>query len=223
VQGVADDEVAAHSLLGPRLSLQDAPQVSPAGLHGHEQPVDTRSVAEWKARPSMSPSVSPNNEKKPRPDEQTPIAQQVTPGLVSDITNRIQARLAKRNDPEDEATDDSEMDGVARKRPSALVMKVMKRPSGPKVMKVMMVKKRPSGPNKTKEGGKGNDSEGKLHFRSGFCPPRKIGAVTIFTDLPNRKWRVKPCKGSRETKQFSFATREREQWDMVVKHVKTLL
>ena len=214
IQEVRDDEVAINYMCGPRDPVQNMPPASPPA--GGEQ-VALMNSPGLPQRPR--PSVSPN-------DGQKPIPHQITPTGISAITSRIQERLAKK--PENRSGDemsDAEEDEVAKKRPSALVKKrpsskVLEKPSVP----LAKTKKKNDGTSKPKHSTtKGSDREGQLHFRAGFCPPRKVGPVTIFTDMKRCKWRVKPCAGSRVTKQFSFATRDREQWDTVAKHVKTLL
>ena len=64
-----------------------------------------------------------------------------------------------------------------------------------------------------------------LEYKPGKQPPRFFGSVTIYSDGPGKKWRVKPRPGSRLDMKFSWradTNANMEQWADLVKHVKSL-
>lgn len=55
-----------------------------------------------------------------------------------------------------------------------------------------------------------------------FNTPRYYGGKTLYTDTIRQVWRIKPGKGRRDHKMFSFKTNPRETWNEVVKALKKL-
>ena len=53
-----------------------------------------------------------------------------------------------------------------------------------------------------------------------YNKPRFYGEKTLYTDTINQKWRIKPGKGRRDHKMFSFRTDPRATWNDVVKALK---
>ena len=53
--------------------------------------------------------------------------------------------------------------------------------------------------------------------------PRKYGAVTIYTDVGNSLWRVKPASGSKNLSHHSWKKADPKQtWNKLVKEVRRL-
>ena len=52
--------------------------------------------------------------------------------------------------------------------------------------------------------------------------PRYYGEVTIYTDIIQNLWRIKPGRARRDHKKIVFGDKPREQWKKVVKWVKEL-
>ena len=64
-----------------------------------------------------------------------------------------------------------------------------------------------------------------MGYKAGQLPPRYYGCVTIYSDLGRKTWRVKPRPRERIDVKFKRRPEpkdNREQWENLVKHVKSL-
>ena len=69
-----------------------------------------------------------------------------------------------------------------------------------------------------------SESDDSLTYRpvKDSCEPRYYGEVTIYTDIIQNLWRIKPGRARRDHKKIVFGDKPREQWAKVVKWVKEL-
>ena len=69
-----------------------------------------------------------------------------------------------------------------------------------------------------------SESDDSLTYRpvKDSCEPRYYGEVTIYTDIIQNLWRIKPGRARRDHKKIVFGDKPREQWKKVVKWVKEL-
>ena len=58
--------------------------------------------------------------------------------------------------------------------------------------------------------------------KPGKCGPRHYGKCTVYTDVGNRLWRVKPDKGRRDHKMFNWKETPQDSWRSLVKYVKEI-
>ena len=58
--------------------------------------------------------------------------------------------------------------------------------------------------------------------KPGKCGPRYYGKCTVYTDVVNRLWRIKPDKNRRDHKMFAWKETPQDSWQSLVKYVKKI-
>ena len=123
--------------------------------------------------------------------------------------------------------DDIKSDIISKGKPKAKAKSAAKVAQKPKDKPAAKAKAAPKPTTtKTKVVGHKGGTPGKLPKFPGLKPfaPISCGDATLY--YSGGYWRVKPCPGSRQTRQFKIpaeATAATEQWQKVRKHLQELM
>ena len=175
-----------------------------------------------------------------------PMAASTSKLSISALTAQIKAKLKGGKNPVD-ASEENEDDTDAEKSTASDAI-IFKKPSGPHSKNTKHVtttiqnklaslnakgatskigKTKPGNTTALKKKTAGNGLK-KMHGSGAldFCGtknvgPRHHGECTIYTDVVTHLWRVKPGKGRRDHKKFSFTEFPQLQWKELVKYAKS--